>query len=97
MHADNAAQNPDRLEIAADEALKIMKAMLAEVLEEENCFKIKDLAVNGNDLINLGIKPGPKFSLILNDLLNKVIEEKIENDKDKLINYIKENHLRNDI
>ena len=97
MHADNAAQNPDRLEIAADEALKIMKAMLSEVLEEENCFKIKDLAVNGNDLIELGIKPGPAFSLILNDLLNKVIEEKTENDKEKLIDYIKETYLENDI
>lgn len=59
----------------------------------KECTKLSDLKINGNDLIQMGIKPGPEFGRILNDLFHRVLDEQIENDKDVLtnevINYIK--------
>ncbi|MCI7443185.1 MAG: polynucleotide adenylyltransferase, partial [Clostridium sp.] len=53
------------------------------------CFTIKDLAIDGRDLIALGIKPGKDIGIILNKLLDKVIENPNLNNKEVLINMIK--------
>ena len=60
------------------------------IIESGECFSLKNLAVNGRDLISLGIKPGPKMGDILNALLDAVIEEKIPNEKSALLEQIKE-------
>ena len=36
---------------------------------------LKDLAVTGTDLINLGIAPGKELGTLLNELLDMVIED----------------------
>lgn len=64
-----------------DEAIKVIE----EELNEANCFKLKDLSVNGNDLINLGFEQGPEIGYCLNQLLELVISDEIENDHAKLI------------
>lgn len=55
-----------------------------KILEENACFKLSDLAVNGKDIIALGCS-GKIVGDILNTLLNSVIEEKLANDKSLLI------------
>lgn len=63
---------------------------LAEsILMEQQCFSIKDMQINGKDIIELGIPEGKEIGIILKDLLNMVIAGEIENDRDKLINHIK--------
>ena len=59
--------------------------VLYNVLVQQQCFQIKDLAVNGHDILRLGVEPGPKVGEVLNHLLNKVIEEELENDHAILI------------
>lgn len=50
-----------------------------------------DLAVNGRDIMNiLGLQPGPKIGKILNQLLEVVIERPGHNQKDKLIEVLKD-------
>ena len=61
-----------------------------DILSSDACLKISDLKVRGNDLIELGLS-GKAIGEWLNKLLDMVIEEKIENQKDILLNYIKEN------
>lgn len=61
---------------------------LEEILRQQQCFSLKDLAVNGDDLIRLGIKPGKEIGETLNLLLNKVIDEELENDKEKLMDFV---------
>lgn len=56
-----------------------------EVLDERSTFSIKNLAVNGNDLIAIGFKQGPAIGSVLNDLLNLVIDEQIQNEKAALL------------
>lgn len=58
--------------------------ILNEVLKEQSCFQIKDLAINGHDLINCGIPEGKLIGFILDSLLNMVIEGDVQNTKDEL-------------
>jgi len=46
---------------------------------------IKDLAIDGTDLIKAGVTPGPKIGEILNALLEAVLEDPSENNKDELM------------
>ena len=63
-----------------------LEDIVREIIEENACFSLKDLAVNGKDLINLGISPGKRIGEILTTLLNCVIDGELENEKEALIN-----------
>ena len=67
--------------------------MLAEFKMEEECFSLKQLKINGNDLIKMGIKPGKEMGQILNKLFEMVIEEEIENDSQVLKNFVERVYL----
>jgi tRNA nucleotidyltransferase (CCA-adding enzyme) len=62
--------------------------LIDEILTAEECFTLKDLAINGKDLLALGIPEGKQIGEILNVLLNMVIDDEIENNKDKLLNFV---------
>lgn len=59
-----------------------------DVINNSECYCTSQLNINGNDLIQLGYK-GAEIGNILNKLLSTVIEEKVENKKELLIDYIK--------
>ena len=59
--------------------------ILNDIIIENECFKLKDLDVNGNDLIKHGIPEGKIIGNILNELLVMVIDGEIANEKDKLL------------
>lgn len=59
--------------------------ILEEVLQDDECFSLKDLAVNGKDLITIGYKPGKEIGEVLNNLLNSVISGEYINEKEKLL------------
>ena len=56
------------------------------ILKREECLCLKDLAVTGKDLIDLGIKPGKEIGEILNHLLEMVLENPGLNEKEILLN-----------
>ena len=62
-----------------------LKDRIAVELEKNNALSLKDLAINGNDLIAAGFEKGKKLGLILNHLLDCVIEDPGMNTKDKLL------------
>ena len=62
-----------------------LRACAAEVEAEETCLSLKDLAVNGGDLIALGFTPGPEIGRCLQALLNRVLDERAPNDRDALL------------
>lgn len=66
-------------------AVDLAEAMYKETLKEQSCFTLKQLAVNGNDLINIGITDGKQIGKILRYLLSMVIDEKIQNEKSALL------------
>ena len=67
------------------EMLDNIEVLLNEIIEQRQCFSLKDLAVNGRDLIDIGVAEGNKIGVILNQLVDMVIDEKIENDKTVLL------------
>ena len=62
--------------------------IMNKIIETNQCYSLKTLAVSGNDLIEAGIPKGKNIGIVLNDLLNKVIEGKLENEKESLMNYV---------
>lgn len=59
-----------------------------KLLSSGECLFLKDLAVKGFDLISLGIK-GKDIGKVLNALLNSVLLGEVENEKEKLIELVK--------
>lgn len=57
-------------------------------------YSRNQLKINGNDILNLGLK-GPIIKEILNDCLNKIINDELTNDKNLLLNYIKSKYIIN--
>lgn len=86
--ADILAQNPDMLFRNLD--IISTGILLGKVLESNNCFQLKDLKIDGHDIINCGFK-GKIVGDILNDILNKVIENELKNNKEILISFIENN------
>ncbi|MCM1466636.1 MAG: CCA tRNA nucleotidyltransferase [Alistipes sp.] len=56
-----------------------------QIVARGDCVQLKDLAVNGKDLINMGMKPGEEIGEMLELLLRVVIEKPIENDRQVLL------------
>lgn len=82
--ADNKAQNLERSNERIGELYEI-ESLIDEVLKEQECFSLKDLAVKGKDLINIGYKPGRALGAALRGLLDCVISEEVENNKVELL------------
>ena len=59
--------------------------LLDEIMQEDACFCIKDLAVNGNDLLALGFVPGKEIGACLGFLLTQVQDEILANEKEALL------------
>lgn len=64
-----------------DEKFMTAQRQLEEIINGDECFKLSHLAVNGQDIINLGIKEGKAVGEILDILVNKVINEELPNTK----------------
>lgn len=69
--------------------LEILEEYYKEVVEQEQCVTVRDLAVSGKDLIEIGMKPGPELGEMLKILLDKVLDDPELNEKDVLIDLAK--------
>ena len=65
-----------------------IRAELEALHQEESCFSLKDLAVNGHDLMELGLS-GKTIGLALNHLLEQVMDEQLPNEKEALLDAVK--------
>jgi len=70
------------------------RQILSDFDAENECFSLKQLKISGDDLINMGVKQGRQIGVVLNELLDLVVDEKLENSKDVLQNYVKTNYLQ---
>ena len=61
-----------------------IRAVLAEIRAENACLTVKDLAVNGNDLLALGYR-GKAIGETLNALLEGVLDETLPNERQALL------------
>ena len=70
-----------------DEKAKELYDKTKEIFDNGEPVSIKDLAVNGSDLIDAGIAPGKDTGAALEKLLSAVIEDRVKNEKTALIAY----------
>lgn len=83
---DNSAKNDFVLE-----ENRLFDELISEgkkIIGNNECRHLHDLDVNGNDLIKIGMH-GAEIGKTLDRLLNLVIEGKLPNEHDILLNYIK--------
>ena len=72
-----------------DSVLKL-KEECYKIINEKQPMSIKDLKINGKDLMKLGYAQGKLIGTILNRLLELALEEPELNTKENLINLVKE-------
>lgn len=70
------------------ENLAQLKQLYVDIIANNECVSLKDLAVNGSDLIAIGIKPGKEIGVILHELLELVLEDETLNSKERLLEYL---------
>lgn len=87
--ADTKAQSSYERRGKLENIIQI-RELYRNALRNKECVTLKDLAVTGTDLINLGIAPGKELGTLLNELLYMVIEDPAWNQKGKLCDYVKE-------
>ena len=63
-----------------------IRALLEEIRAENACLTLRDLAVNGKDMMALGLR-GAEIGKALNALLDAVLEERLPNDREALLRY----------
>lgn len=83
QRADIYSQHPDKL----DRRLNILDNLMAiyrHIIHEDHCITLRQLAVSGHDLHELGIPKGAIMGQLLNQLLDIVLDEPEMNDPDVL-------------
>lgn len=88
QRADAMGQNKIYLDnriVKMDNIIEIYK----KIKNDRQCLKISDMAINGHDLISLGIKPGKDIGKMLEYLFECVLENPEINDKQTLIDLAK--------
>ena len=88
QRADNMGLSPEFF--YRQETYSKLEEIARQVIEENQCFSLKDLAVGGRDMIALGLK-GKDIGTALDELLKAVIEERCDNNRESLIEYYHRN------
>lgn len=70
-----------------DEDYSAGLAAIDRVIGSEECYRIADLAVNGDDLLAAGIAVGRRIGALLRRLLEAVIEGIVPNEREALLAY----------
>ena len=83
--ADNKSQNLEHSQEMIDK-IKNIEKLLEEVLQEKECFSLKDLAINGDDVKKaMMLKEGKDIGYWLNEILDRVVDGELNNNRDDLI------------
>ncbi|NTV90427.1 MAG: HD domain-containing protein [Clostridiales bacterium] len=88
--ADKLAQSPEFRAMGLDYVRRLGE-LYAETIKNGYCTSIRELAVNGHDLLSAGIPKGSEVKDTLTRLLNLVLEHPELNDKTRLLSLV--NHF----
>ena len=84
MESDACAKSDD-VYIKKREHLSKVRCIYEDILLSGMCFTLKDLKIDGNDILYIGLPQGKAIGEILRFLLDRVISGEIENDRDVLL------------
>lgn len=86
--ADNVGQAPEKVKSCLVE-LEEIRAKAEQILAERQCLTLKDLAVDGRDVIAVGVAPGPEVGRVLEGLLEQVLSGEIPNEREALLDRVR--------
>ena len=66
-----------------------MRQLYQEIIKKQECVTLRQLAVGGRELMDLGMKPGRELGSMLSELLEYVLDDPARNDKEILCAYVK--------
>ncbi len=73
------------------DSLKAFEKTLIDLIDEGFCYSVDQLAITGGNLMTEGLaQPGPSMSNLLDWLLHEVVEGRVENNKEALLNKARE-------
>ena len=87
-NADNGSKNNEVVSTEND-----LHERLKRAVEKQMQVTVNDLAINGKDLIELGFT-GKEIGEIKKELLDKYLSEEIQNNKEEMLNYVKEKYKK---
>lgn len=95
--ADNYGKNCQKAAIESPVTQNILelKERIRKVEEEHSALSLKELKVNGRDLMAAGIESGKKLGAILNELFQTVLDDPAMNDREKLLELAKNINSKN--
>ena len=64
------------------------ESMFKRIIERGDCLSIKELALTGKDLMDLGVSPGPGLGRILDMMFDDVLDDPSHNTKEWLLSRI---------
>lgn len=64
--------------------LQELSERIEKIRRDGDALSVKDLAIDGRDLMSLGVPPGPKMGTILGQLLETVMDDPRQNTKENL-------------
>lgn len=67
------------------ERCNALRMIMNDIITQEQCFSLKDMNVNGDDIISIGVPEGKEVGRILKLLLDEVISGTVENDREVLL------------
>lgn len=70
-----------------------VRLLLEEILAEQPCMGLQDLAINGHDLLEIGFAPGAALGQTLQKLLDQVLEGALPNTREALLFAAKSQNL----
>ncbi len=91
MEADTLGKSTFTRQDRLDD-LKTIHRIYERILARGECFSLKDLAITGRDLLDLGFSPGPELGKLLNELLERVLEHPEWNSRETLSKYLQEKY-----
>ena len=89
MEADMLAMRPASAEGAIREEYALLQNELQRLLDENACYSLAQLAVNGKDMAAAGLR-GPRIGQTLQSLLTRVAMDELPNQREALLNAVKE-------
>ncbi len=84
------ADKASTLDRANNEPGENFERIFKEVINSKEPMSLKDLKIDGNELMSIGFEKGPIIGKILNRLFEYVLETPEDNDREKLMNLAKE-------
>ena len=88
-HADIQAQSDYQREEKLRK-LTYIEEIYDGICKRQECLSLKDLAVTGSDLIELGVPAGKAIGVLLEELLEIVLEEPARNTREELLRICRE-------